>query len=264
MANQQLAGKVIAVTGAASGIGLAFAQLAAQRGAKLSLADVSKDGLDQAAAALRAAGLPADALLTMAVDVRQMDQVQAWTDATVQRFGRLDGAANMAGVIPKDIGLHTLAEQDLAQWDFVLGVNTTGLMHCLRAQTGVVADGGSIVNAASIAGVSGRAKNAAYAASKHAVVGLTRSACKEIGYRGVRVNCICPGTILTPMNKQAREIVTAGGAQQPPGILSHTQDIAMRRAGRPEEVAHLIAYLLSDESTYVSGTAICVDGGWMC
>lgn len=193
MSYQQLQGKVIAVTGAASGIGLAFAQIAAARGAKLSLADVSKEGLDKVAAELRAtATAGADSVLAQVVDVRRMDQVQAWTDATVAQFGRLDGAANMAGVIPKDIGIHTLADQDLEQWDFVMAVNTTGLMHCLKAQTGVIADNGSIVNAASIAGVTGRAKNAAYSASKHAVVGLTRSACKEFGYRGVRVNCICP------------------------------------------------------------------------
>ncbi len=191
--SEQLAGKVIAVTGAASGIGQAFALLAAARGAKLSLADVSKEGLERVAAELKATpGVAADSVLIFPVDVRKMDQVQAWIDATVAQFGRLDGAANMAGVIPKDIGLTTLAHQDLEQWDFVLGVNTTGLMHCLRAQTGVIADGGSIVNASSIAGITGRAKNAAYSASKHAVVGLTRSACKEIGFRGVRVNCICP------------------------------------------------------------------------
>ncbi|CAK7244836.1 MAG: hypothetical protein STHCBS139747_006384 [Sporothrix thermara] len=263
--NQQLQGKVIAVTGAASGIGLAFAQLAAARGARLSLADVSQAGLDKVLAELQAVA-GEDNVLAQAVDVRKMDQVQAWTDATMAKFGRLDGAANMAGVIPKDIGVHTLAEQDLEQWDFVLGVNATGLMHCLKAQTGVLADNGSIVNASSIAGVTGRAKNAAYSASKHAVVGLTRSACKEFGYRGIRVNCICPGPIDTPMNRNARDIVTSSGSNTTTGqtVLSSTQENALGRAGRPEEVAYLIAYLLSDESTYVSGTAICVDGGWIC
>ena len=263
--NQQLQDKVIAVTGAASGIGLAFAQLAAARGARLSLADLSKDGLEQVAAELtRVAG--ADCVFVYTVDVCKMDDVQAWIDATIARYGRLDGAANMVGVIPKDIGMHTLADQDLEQWAFVMGVNATGLMHCLKAQTGVIADSGSIVNASSIAGVSGRAKNAAYAASKHAVVGLTRSACKEFGFRGVRVNCVCPGPIDTPMNRTARAIVAGSGSTTANGqtVLSSTQENALRRAGRPEEVAHLIAYLLSDESTYVSGTAICVDGGWIC
>ncbi|KAL1909042.1 hypothetical protein Sste5344_005174 [Sporothrix stenoceras] len=265
MSPQQLQDKVIAVTGAASGIGYAFAQLAAARGAKLSLADVSQAGLDKVAEELRATA-GADNVLTQVVDVRKYDQVQSWIDATLKQFGKLDGAANMAGVIPKDIGINTLADQDLEQWDFVLGVNTTGLMHCLKAQTKVLADGGSIVNASSIAGVTGRAKNAAYSASKHAVVGLTRSACKEFGYRGVRVNCICPGPIDTPMNHKAREIVTASGSTTKTGqsVLSSTQENALGRAGRPEEVAHLIAYLLSDESTYVTGTAICVDGGWIC
>ncbi|EPE07614.1 aba4 protein [Ophiostoma piceae UAMH 11346] len=263
--HQQLQDKVIAVTGAASGIGLAFAQLAAARGARLSLADLSKDGLERVAAELiKATG--AENIFVYVVDVCKMDDVQAWIDATISRYGRLDGAANMAGVISKDIGINTLADQDLEQWAFVMGVNATGLMHCLKAQTGVIADNGSIVNASSIAGVSGRAKNAAYSASKHAVVGLTRSACKEFGFRGVRINCICPGPIDTPMTRTAREIVTGSGSTTANGqtVLSSTEENALRRAGRPEEVAHLIAYLLSDESTYVSGTAICVDGGWIC
>lgn len=189
--NTQFAGKVIALTGAASGIGLATAHILASRGAKLSLADVQEEALQKAKAHIEQQH-PGAEIMTAAVDVRRHEQVDAWTGQTVERFGRLDGAANLAGVIPPSIGLAPLARQDLAEWDFVMGVNSTGVMHCLRAQLAAMGDGGSVVNASSIAGTTGRANNASYSASKHAVLGLTRAAAKEVGVRGIRVNAICP------------------------------------------------------------------------
>lgn len=188
---QQFANKVIAITGAASGIGLATAHLLASRGAKLSLADLQDAALTKVKADIQAQN-PGTEILTFALDVRKYDQVEAWTRETVAKLGRLDGAANLAGVIPKSIGLSGIAEQDLSDWDFVMAVNLTGVMHCLKAQLGVVADGGSVVNASSIAGLTGRENNGSYAASKHGVLGLTRSAAKEVGVKGVRVNSICP------------------------------------------------------------------------
>jgi NAD(P)-dependent dehydrogenase (short-subunit alcohol dehydrogenase family) len=185
-----LAGKVIAITGAASGIGLATAKILASRGATLSLADLQEKALSQTASHILETY---NTLVhTFALDVRSRDAVDSWIAETVERFGRLDGAANLAGVIGKSIGVKGVADTDEDEWDFIIAVNLTGVMHCMRAQMKVIADSGSIVNAASIAGLTGRPNNGAYAASKHGVIGLTRSAAKEIGARGVRVNSIAP------------------------------------------------------------------------
>ncbi|OLN91683.1 3-oxoacyl-[acyl-carrier-protein] reductase 9 [Colletotrichum chlorophyti] len=247
---QQFSGKVVALTGAASGIGLATAHLLASRGAKLSLADINLDGLARAQYEIQAKH-PEAQVAIFEVDVTKYAQVEHWITATAAFYHRLDGAANLAGVIPKSIGKQGLAEQDFEDWDYVMGVNLNGTMHCLRAQLSAIKDHGAIVNASSIAGLQGRPNNGAYTASKHAIVGLTRTAAKEVGHRGVRVNAVCPGRIDTPMSR------TSAGA----GIRAES---ALGRDGRPEEVASLIAFLLSDESTYITGNAISIDGGWNC
>ncbi|KAH8671591.1 hypothetical protein BX600DRAFT_510256 [Xylariales sp. PMI_506] len=256
----QLSGKVIALTGAASGIGLATAHLLASRGAQLSLADVQKAALEKAQAELKEK-FPAIDVLIYPLDVQKYDEVEAWIAATVERFGKLDGAANLAGVIPKTIGINTIEDQDFNDWEFVMGVNTTGVMHCLRAQLKVMAPNGSVVNAASIAGLVGFSKNAAYSASKHAVLGLTKSVAKEYGPKGIRVNAICPGRIVTPMLLTSASIRSAAGAKDEAGDLSY---ISLRREGQPHEVAELVAFLLSDLSSYISGAEISIDGGWRC
>ena len=182
-------GKVIAITGAASGIGLALAELLALRGAKVSLADVQEKLLQEAAARLEKAG---GQVLATVVNVADSQQVNDWIQKTVDKWGNLDGAANLAGVIPKTINIDRVEELKDTDWAFVMSINLTGVMYCMRAQIPNMNVKGSIVNAASVAGMMGFAKNAAYTASKHAVIGLSRSAAKEVGDRGMRVNCIAP------------------------------------------------------------------------
>ncbi|KAF7563972.1 hypothetical protein G7046_g162 [Stylonectria norvegica] len=260
--NTQFKDKVIAVTGAASGIALATAKLLASRGATLSLADVAKEGLEKAKKDIEAEYKTKVLIYTL--DVRKYDQVEEWIAETVKQFGRLDGAANLAGVVPKSIAGDNgkIEHQDFAEWEFIMGVNTTGLMHCMKAQLQRMTDHGSVVNASSIAGLMGREKNGAYAASKHAVLGLTRSAAKDVGPRGVRVNAICPGRINTPMLAAAKAAAEKAGNEME--FKGTDTEIALRRQGQPEEVAALIAFLLSDESSYISGNSVSIDGGWHC
>ena len=186
-----LHGKVIAITGGASGIGLATAHLLASRGASVSLADISSDTLAKAVQSISATGASALGTVT---NVTDRTQVEHFIDETVKKFGRLDGAANLAGVTGRNIGVTGVEDIEDDDWDFVLGVNLTGTMYCMRAQLRRMEGGGSIVNAASVAGLVGRRLNAAYAASKHGVIGLSRSAAREVGDkdRRMRVNCIAP------------------------------------------------------------------------
>lgn len=181
--------KVIVITGAASGIGLETAKLFASKGAKLSLADVQEQALKDLEASLTSSGAQ---VITQVVDVQDRAAVESWIAATVSRFGKLDGAANLAGVIGKQSNTSSIEEISDEDWDFVLGVNVAGLRNCLRAQVPHFSEGAAIVNAASILGLIGAPKNLAYCASKHAVVGMTRAAAKELGPKKIRVNCICP------------------------------------------------------------------------
>jgi NAD(P)-dependent dehydrogenase (short-subunit alcohol dehydrogenase family) len=186
--------KVIAVSGAGSGIGLATAKYLYSQGARLSLTDINGETLKSAA--LQIAGGPEPKrIFTIATDVRVSKQVDAWIDETVAHFGALDGAANLAGVVGKHIGQHGVADLSDEEWSFVMDVNITGVFFAMRAQIRSMkklGKGGSIVNASSIAGISGFPMNASYTAAKHGVVGITRSAAKEVGGEAIRVNAIAP------------------------------------------------------------------------
>jgi NAD(P)-dependent dehydrogenase (short-subunit alcohol dehydrogenase family) len=184
-----LLGKVICITGAASGIGLELAKLAARRGARLALCDIQKEQLEAAVADLKSTGT--DVVGTV-VDVTSDKQVDSWIALTIEHFGKLDGAANFAGVERKSGSFTQISELSNQEWDLVLSVNLTGVMYCIRAQVKVMERGASIVNASSIAGLRGKAGIAPYSVSKHAVIGLTRTAARENGPNGIRVNIIAP------------------------------------------------------------------------
>jgi len=153
---------------------------------------------------------------------------------------------------------HGIADLSNEEWDFLIRVNLTGVFYCMRAELRAMTGPGSIVNAASVAGLEGYANNANYTASKHGVVGLTRSGAKEVGQKNIRVNAVAPGLINTPMVAQAAK--TAADVTE-----SSIQTIAaLARIGQPEEVGKLVAFLLSDDSSYITGAVYVVDGGKLC
>ncbi|KAM0438903.1 hypothetical protein ACHAPT_001664 [Fusarium lateritium] len=249
-----LIGKVYAITGGASGIGLATAKVLAQRGATVSIADIDPDARESAASYFRNQGTP---FLTTRVDISRRTEVEDWLDDTLQKYGRLDGAANVAGVIGKHHGVRPVADLEDDEWHKIIGINLTGTMYCLRAQLRRVVDGGSIVNVASIHGTKGFAKHGAYDASKHGVIGLTRAAAKENGHREVRINAVAPGAIYTPLMKKAWDIHSR------PNDAEFDEPSAFQRQGTSEECANVIAFLLGPESTFVSGSVYEVDGAWL-
>jgi NAD(P)-dependent dehydrogenase (short-subunit alcohol dehydrogenase family) len=187
-----MSNKVVAITGGAAGIGLATATLLVSQGAKVAISDINETNLSSAESSLKEACKDGGEILATRVDVRDRSQVDNWVETTVQKFGKLDGAANLAGVIPKSINIERVEDLNDADWKFVLDVNITGVMQCMRAQIPNMNEKGSIVNAASIAALGGFPRNAAYTVAKHGVVGLTKTAAKEVGDRCIRVNCIAP------------------------------------------------------------------------
>src|SRR2546421_179185 len=243
-------GKVALVTGAASGMGLATAQAFAAAGAAGVLADFREDAVKAAAEGLVAAGHQA---LAARCDVSDDAQVAAMVDRTVAAFGRLDAAFNNAGVMAR---VAPTADSTREDWDRVIGVNLRGVWSCMGHELRQMErqGGGAIVNNASVGALTGNPGIGSYIASKHGVVGLTRTAALEYVKRGIRVNAINPGLIDTQV---ARDVV-AGDEQ---AYAEIAKNVPIGRAGRPEEIASAVLWLCSPGASYVVGHALTVDGG---
>ncbi|KAK7912094.1 hypothetical protein PG985_014575 [Apiospora marii] len=251
MANPQpFQGKVICITGAAQGIGLATAEYLAARGATLSLCDMS---FGEEGGAMTD-GLSGADNMTMYADVCNPVSVKAWVEATVEKFGRLDGCVNNAGVAPRK--MVPITEMELDDWNRVVGVNLTGVFNCLKYEMQHIADEGSIVNVASVAGLKGAARFSSYIASKHGVVGLTKAAACDGAPRKIRVNAVCPAPIQTAMHTHLdNEGLYPKGQEGLSAML-------LPKLGQPEEVAASIAFFLSDETKFLTQVLHPVDGGF--
>lgn len=245
-----LAGKIVLITGAANGIGLSAAQCLASAGARLMLSDIDEAAGAKIVAQFHELGL--DAHFTRC-DVTDGKSVQALVDRTLERFERLDCAVNNAGIEHKHA---KLADHDDDDFDRVIAVNLKGVYLCLKHELKVMLKQGhgTIVNTASLAGLGGAPSLGGYVASKHGVMGLTRTAALEYAKRGIRVNAVCPSYTNTDMVKRMVANDPRLGE-----VLNNASP--MKRMGEPDEIARAIAWLCSDESSYVNGQGIALDGG---
>lgn len=242
----RLKDKVAIITGAGRGIGKATALKFAQEGAKLLISDVNEADLETAAGEIKEAG---GKVVTMKVDVTSRQQVKEMVDKAVRGFGRLDILVNNAG-ITSDNQLYKMTEE---QWDKVIAVNLKGVFNCAQAAASVMMEQGSgvILNASSVVGIYGNFGQTNYAATKWGVIGMTKTWAKELGRKGIRVNAVAPGFILTPMTEK-----------MPEKVLDMMKDKApIKRLGTPEDIANAYAFLASDEASFITGAVLSVDGG---
>ena len=249
-----LEGKVALITGAARGIGRQTALVFAREGARVAVADLSADGIRETAALITKVGGQATAVVA---DVSKPADVSAMMAAPLEAYGRLDCAFNNAGINGSLAGVRgkLTAEWPEDAFDRLIQVNLKGTWLCMKAELQQMVQqqgSGSIVNTASLAGLTGFVSTAAYAASKHGVVGLTKTAAIEYAPK-VRVNCVCPGWINTDMTAQVI-------AQRGPELLAR---VPFREVGTPQDVGEMVCWLSSDRARYVAGGAFTIDGGYM-
>jgi NAD(P)-dependent dehydrogenase (short-subunit alcohol dehydrogenase family) len=237
--------KVALVTGAASGIGRATAELFARGGARVVASDLDAERGAKVVAAIEGN------VVFAAADVRDDDALRGLVAQAVERHGRLDCAANCAGVGGGHATTHEYADED---WDRIVDINLRGIWLAMRHEVPAMTAGATIVNVASTLGLRGSPFASPYSASKHGAIGLTRTAALEYAPAGIRVNCVCPGAIDTPMMDET--FARFPGFRE--GLIGF---VPMGRMGRPDEVAHAIAWLSSEGSSFVTGEALCVEGG---
>lgn len=248
-------GKVALITGGGGGIGAATAMLFAEEGARLALVDRDGASAEAAAGEVREK-FPAADVLPLAADLSAEAEAGRAVETAAAHFGGLDILVNVAGI--RVFG--ALADAETDSWDSILAVNLMATVHCCRATVPLLRSrgGGSIVNVSSVFGVTGRAGMGQYDVTKAAVVSLSRTlAIEEVGH-GIRVNAVCPGPTITPFHIRRAE---ARGVSEQELRRTGAQHTLMKRWAEPREVAHTILFLACDESSFVTGTALVVDGG---
>ncbi len=245
-----LKNKVALVTGGSSGIGRATALACAREGAKVAVADIVVAGGEETVQLVKDAGSEA---IFIKADMTKAADLEAMVNTIVETYGRLDCAHNNAGI---EGALGKTANYEEAEWDKVIAIDLTGVWLCMKYEIPAMLKNGAgaIVNTASAAGLIGVPNMPAYAASKHGVVGLTKTAALEYAKAGIRVNCVCPGIIQTPMVSRL--------TGERPGMFEKIATAEpIGRVGQPEEIAESVVWLCSDLASFVTGHAMSVDGG---
>ncbi|KZN23443.1 short-chain dehydrogenase [Haladaptatus sp. R4] len=247
--------KTAVVTGAGSGIGRASARRLAEEGANVVIADVVEETGRETVDLIEDDGGNAT---FVEIDVSDVESVERMVDVAVDTYGSLDFAHNNAGILT---GFVEMADIEEADWDKLLAINLKGIWACMRAELPVMEEQGSgvIVNTASEAGLVGMGGLASYSASKHGVVGLTKTAALEYATRGIRVNAIAPGP--TKTNIQAGSVGSGSDPTSMPFDTSAMTDVPMGRVAEPEEMAGVVAFLCSSDASYITGHTLPVDGG---
>lgn len=243
--------QVVLITGAGSGFGRLAAERFAAAGARLALCDIDGKAIDAVARQLEAGGA---SVVAAACDVGDPEQVAAFFAAVDARFDRLDVAINNAGVSHAKVRLH---ETDLAMWDRAVGTNLKGVWLCMQQELArmVTRNSGAILNVSSAAGLMGAPFLSLYSASKHGVIGLTKSAALEYGRKGIRVNALCPAFTLTPMVEAS---LNAAGGKSRDNLEAGNP---MRRLGEMDEVVQAMLWACCDDNSFLNGAVIPIDGG---
>lgn len=248
----RLEGKVAVVTGAASGIGRAIAEMFAKQGAKVLVADINLADAERVAVGITENGGKATAVK---VDVASAEDVAAMIDLAVDEYGTLDILVNNAGIMDN---FEPAGDIEEAKWERVFSINTNGVMYGTREALKIFREKkkGSIINISSIGGLYGSRAGAAYTSSKHAVVGFTKNTGYMYANEGIRCNVIAPGAVETNIGSSMTAINEFGMGRMQPGMALNP------RMGQPEEIAYVALFLASDEASFVNGAVIVADGGW--